>query len=92
MQLSDLSSVLMNCPNIRMTVAGYTDNVGTSDSNLQLSRNRANNVVAYLVNKGVSADRLTAEGDGDRDPIADNLTPEGRAQNRRVAILVTQNR
>jgi outer membrane protein OmpA-like peptidoglycan-associated protein len=90
-QLNDLATVLTNCPNIRLTIAGYTDNVGNADSNIQLSRNRAGNVVGYLVGKGVSSDRLVTEGYGERDPVADNVTPEGRAQNRRVAILVTQN-
>jgi OmpA-OmpF porin, OOP family len=89
-QLNDLATVLTNCKNVCLKVAGYTDNVGTADSNLQLSNDRASHVVAYLTNKGISADRLVAEGDGDRDPIADNSTPEGRAQNRRVAILVTK--
>jgi len=89
-QLNDLAVVLVNCPSVRLTVAGYTDTVGTPETNLRLSRNRANSVVAVLVRKGVSADRLSAEGRGEQEPIADNATTAGRAQNRRVAILATQ--
>ena len=54
-QLSNIATVLRNCPGIRLDIAGYTDNVGSPDSNLRLSKNRANTVVAQLVSKGVSA-------------------------------------
>jgi outer membrane protein OmpA-like peptidoglycan-associated protein len=89
-QLANIGAILTNCPNVRMTIAGYTDNVGNADANLRLSRNRANGVVGQLVSKGVSPDRLTVEGYGEQDPIADNSTEAGRAQNRRVAMRVTQ--
>jgi OmpA-OmpF porin, OOP family len=90
-QLNDLATVLTNCPNVRLKIAGFTDSVGTPAGNLQLSRNRANSVVSQLERKGVSSGRLVAEGDGEHDPIADNATADGRARNRRVAILITQN-
>jgi OmpA-OmpF porin, OOP family len=89
-QLNDLSTVLKRCPNVRVKIVGHTDNVGNAADNLRLSRNRANTVVSRLKSKGISADRLVAEGVGDQDPIADNSTPEGRAKNRRVTLLVTQ--
>jgi OmpA-OmpF porin, OOP family len=89
-QLNGVATVLVNCPNVRVKVAGYTDNVGNPAPNLSLSRNRAINVVSQLERSGVSADRITAEGDGDHNPIADNASPEGRAKNRRVAIFVLQ--
>jgi OmpA-OmpF porin, OOP family len=89
-QLNNIAAILTSCPNVRMTIAGYTDNVGSPEGNLRLSRNRANSVVVQLVNDGVSKDRLTAEGYGEQSPIADNSTMAGRAQNRRVAMLVTQ--
>jgi outer membrane protein OmpA-like peptidoglycan-associated protein len=89
-ELQYIAQIMENCPNVRMTVAGYTDNVGKSDSNLRLSRNRAGAVVDDLVAKGVSRDRLHPEGFGDQDPVADNATSDGRAQNRRVALCVTQ--
>jgi outer membrane protein OmpA-like peptidoglycan-associated protein len=69
---------------------GYTDTVGSADSNKTLSLQRANSVISELIRKGISADRLSAEGYGQDDPIADNSTAEGRAQNRRVTVDVTQ--
>jgi outer membrane protein OmpA-like peptidoglycan-associated protein len=89
-QLNNIAAILTNCPTVRMKVAGYTDNVGAVEPNLRLSRNRANAVVALLVRKGVSPDRLAAEGFGEDSPIADNSTAQGRERNRRIAMCVTQ--
>lgn len=88
--LNDLAAVLKNCRNVHMTMVGYTDNIGSAQANLRLSRARAGSVVAALESKGVPGYRLTAEGRGQLQPIASNSTPEGRARNRRVDILVTQ--
>jgi outer membrane protein OmpA-like peptidoglycan-associated protein len=87
-QLNNIATVLNNCPGVRLDIAGYTDNKGSAESNLRLSRNRANNVVAVLVKEGVPRDRFNAEGYGEEDPIADNSIEQGRAQNRRVAMRV----
>jgi len=65
-------------------VAGYTDNVGTAEDNLKLSKSRAESVRAYMILKGVEADRLVAAGYGAERPIGDNATPAGRASNRRI--------
>jgi K(+)-stimulated pyrophosphate-energized sodium pump len=89
-ELNTLASILNNCQNVHVTIAGYTDSTGNADANMQLSRNRADTVVAALANKGVPRDRMAAEGFGEQNPIADNSTAEGRARNRRVALLVTQ--
>jgi outer membrane protein OmpA-like peptidoglycan-associated protein len=89
-QLDNIATVLTNCPAVHLNIAGFTDNVGSSDANLNLSRNRAKAVVAALVNKGVSSDRLSAQGFGEENPVADNSTAEGRAQNRRAAMSVTE--
>jgi OOP family OmpA-OmpF porin len=89
-QLNQIAADLSADPDVRAKVAGYTDNVGGADRNLRLSLNRANSVVAELVRKGISPDRLTAEGYGQQDPIADNSTAEGRAMNRHVSVGVTQ--
>jgi outer membrane protein OmpA-like peptidoglycan-associated protein len=89
-QLNNIAALLTSCPSVRVTIAGYTDNVGAAEPNLRLSRNRAESVVAQLVRKGVSADRLTAKGYGEEYPIADNSSEEGRLQNRHVAMRVTQ--
>lgn len=89
-EIDNIAAILANCPSVNMTIAAFTDNEGTAEANLRLSRNRANSVVAQLVAKGVSPDRLVAEGHGEEYPVADNGTAEGRAQNRRVAMRVTQ--
>ena len=89
-QLDNIAGILAAYPNVRMKVGGFTDNVGSADRNLQLSRDRANTVVAELVRKGVSSDRLAAEGYGEQNPVGDNSTAQGRTRNRRVSIMVTQ--
>jgi outer membrane protein OmpA-like peptidoglycan-associated protein len=71
-----------------MVVYGYTDNVGTYDNNMSLSQKRAQAVRDYLVTKGIPNDLITAQGKGPDSPIAENTSVEGRAQNRRVEIVV----
>jgi outer membrane protein OmpA-like peptidoglycan-associated protein len=71
-----------------IVVYGFTDNVGAHDMNMGLSQNRAQAVRDYLVSKGIPQDLVTAQGKGPDDPIADNGSIEGRAQNRRVEIVV----
>jgi outer membrane protein OmpA-like peptidoglycan-associated protein len=88
--LDDIAGVLQTNPNARMTVTGHTDSVGDAEQNRLLSEKRANAVVAELVHKGISKDRIAAEGSGQQYPVADNSTAEGRAQNRRVSVDVTQ--
>lgn len=68
-------------------IGGHTDNVGDASQNLRLSERRANAVKNYLMSKGVDASRLTAKGFGDTQPLADNSTEEGRAQNRRIEMI-----
>ncbi|HEY6464325.1 MAG TPA: OmpA family protein, partial [Polyangiaceae bacterium] len=71
-----------------ITVYGYTDDVGTADHNMTLSQNRAQSVADYLVSKGLPKDLVTAQGKGPSNPVAENTSVEGRAQNRRVEIVV----
>jgi outer membrane protein OmpA-like peptidoglycan-associated protein len=71
-----------------IAVYGFTDNVGTRDNNLELSQRRADSVRSYLANKGIPQDLLSAQGKGPDVPVADNQSIEGRAQNRRVEIVV----
>jgi OOP family OmpA-OmpF porin len=73
-------------PDIRVEIAGYTDNAGAPGTNLRLSQLRAEAVRAYLVSRGVGAGRLTARGYGSANPVANNATAAGRAQNRRVEL------
>ncbi|HEY3875005.1 MAG TPA: OmpA family protein, partial [Candidatus Kapabacteria bacterium] len=75
-------------PTMRVEIAGYTDNVGTTDYNLDLSKRRANAVRDYLIHNGVDASRVSAAGYGPDSPVGDNTTDEGRAENRRVEFVV----
>jgi outer membrane protein OmpA-like peptidoglycan-associated protein len=75
-------------PDSTMVVEGHTDSQGGADFNQQLSQRRAEAVRTYLVSRGIASDRITAEGLGLSRPVADNATPEGRANNRRVEIVV----
>ena len=72
----------------KIVVEGYTDSNGNDDSNLRLSQSRAESVRSYLISKGVKAERIQAVGKGEASPIAPNDTAEGRANNRRVEIVV----
>jgi outer membrane protein OmpA-like peptidoglycan-associated protein len=71
---------------LKLEVQGHTDNVGAAAANLKLSKDRADSVRAFLVKGGVADARLTTAGLGDTQPIADNKTDEGKAQNRRVVL------
>ncbi|MBX2821565.1 MAG: OmpA family protein [Rhodothermaceae bacterium] len=88
-QLEVISEIAMSCPG-DLVVEGHTDNVGEDDSNLVLSRSRANAVVTALGNLGVSASRLSAIGYGETRPVMSNETPQGRAMNRRIAIRTAE--
>ena len=70
-------------------VGGYTDNVGAPQTNLRISGERAKATLQELVNMGISANRMDAEGYGEQHPVADNATDQGRQKNRRVDIRVT---
>jgi hypothetical protein len=70
-------------------VEGYTDNIGSDEYNQKLSEERADGVRSYLVSQSVSNANITAAGLGKSNPIADNSTNSGRAQNRRVELVVS---
>ena len=72
---------------LKLAIEGHTDNIGSDAANQQLSEQRAQAVVAALVQGGIAADRLSAAGFGASKPIADNNTSEGRAKNRRVELV-----
>ena len=91
-RLDDLVGKL-KAVNLEVIIAiGHTDSIGTKAYNQKLSVRRANSVKAYLVSKGIEANRIYTEGKGETQPIADNRTREGRAQNRRVEIEVVGTR
>lgn len=72
---------------VKVEVAGHTDSKGSDAYNLNLSQRRAEAVRNYLIGKGIAAERLTAKGYGESQPVADNATDEGRAKNRRVELV-----
>ncbi len=88
--LAKIADQLNQYPDETVTVTGYTDNSGSKEGNLSLSKRRAQAVKTQLVKDGVSADRITARGMGDQDPVAPNDTPENRAKNRRTELLIHQ--
>ena len=88
--LNDAAATLRKNPSIKVEVAGHTDSDGTAEYNEGLSSRRAQTVRDYLANNGVDADRMTVRGYGESQPIADNGTAAGKAQNRRVVLRITE--
>ena len=86
--LDQVATGLTTHPNVKVEIQGYTDNVGDAAYNTKLSQSRANAVMAYLVSKGVAADRITAKGYGPADPMVPNTSKENKAQNRRVQVKI----
>jgi outer membrane protein OmpA-like peptidoglycan-associated protein len=90
-KLAKVSGILLAYPNLKVQVEGYTDNIGGDQYNLTLSQQRGDAVRAYLVSQSVGPDNISATGYGLSSPIADNATSAGRAQNRRVQMVVSGN-
>lgn len=86
--LGSVAKVIKEYNKTMVMVTGYTDSTGTAALNNDLSYRRANSVANFLKIQGVSADRLLIDGKGSQNPIASNQTAEGRAQNRRVEIVL----
>jgi OOP family OmpA-OmpF porin len=89
-QLGNIAAILKAYPNVHVKIGGYTDNTGDAAANVALSDARAKNVMDSLVAAGIDPSRLESKGYGDQYPVGDNNTEEGRALNRRIALLVTQ--
>ena len=88
-RLNDVANALTReDPESKMIVQGHTDSQGTAAANQELSQRRAQAVRDYLVTCGIASDRISAQGFGPSQSIADNKSPEGRANNRRVEIVV----
>jgi OOP family OmpA-OmpF porin len=85
--IAQIVTLLKDNPDLKVSIEGHTDNVGTPASNKALSEARAKSVMDALVKGGVVASRLSAVGWGQEKPVADNRTEEGRAKNRRVEIV-----
>ncbi|NJM80416.1 MAG: OmpA family protein [Flavobacterium sp.] len=88
-ELEKIYNLLIQAENTKLTIVGHTDNVGNPNSNLVLSKNRAESVVDYLRKKGIPLSRFQMiDGKGANEPTADNSTTEGKAKNRRVVITL----
>lgn len=89
-RLNEIASYMKSHPDTKLLIQGHTDNVGSVETNMKVSKARADAVKNYLVKKeGLEASRISSEGFGSKYPIATNSTPEGRADNRRVIGAVT---
>lgn len=86
--LEEATTTLQRYPTMRVEVAGHTDSKASDAYNQKLSESRAKAVADYFVSKGVAADRLTTKGYGESQPVADNKTAAGRAENRRVELRI----
>ena len=88
--LDQIAALLQQYPQLTVIIDGHTDSSGSESINLALSKARAEAVKQGLIERGVAAERLTAEGLGEARPVGDNATPAGRLKNRRVEVLVIE--
>ena len=88
-KLDQIANLLINQSGLNIMIVGHSDNEGGLDANIALSRSRADAVLGALVARGVSARRMEARGIGFLSPLVSNATPEGRAMNRRVEIVLS---
>jgi outer membrane protein OmpA-like peptidoglycan-associated protein len=88
MQLTKIAKALAAVPNQNLLIEGHTDSIGSNEYNLSLSESRAQSVQKILLDGGIAAERMEIKGYGESKPIADNATPSGQAQNRRVEIVL----
>ena len=89
-ELNELVEYMERRKHIRIEIAGHTDNVGSKEANLGLSRRRAARVRQYLVDQGIEAGRIEAKGYGEDRPVAGNNTEEGRQKNRRTEVRILE--
>ena len=87
--MADLAQFLLDNPGVTIHITGHTDAIGSDEANQILSEGRANSVRNNLIERGIAGERITAEGKGEKEPVADNDTEEGRALNRRVEFVIT---
>jgi outer membrane protein OmpA-like peptidoglycan-associated protein len=88
-RLAKVSGIILAYPSLHLAVEGHTDSIGTDDYNQNLSEQRAEAVLQYFVQQGISSNSMEAHGFGKTEPIATNDTPEGRQQNRRVELVLS---
>lgn len=85
--VAEISKVLQANPSLKISINGYTDNTGNNTRNIQLSKDRAETVKKAIITSGIESARLSSDGFGSKNPISDNNSEEGRAQNRRVELI-----
>lgn len=85
-ELNNLVDFLNDNPDLRIEIAGHTDNTGDEDANVALSESRAQRAYDFLVEKGVNEEQLKTKGYGSAEPVDTNETSDGRANNRRIEI------
>ena len=88
--LDEIAEVLKENPTIHISIEGHTDNTGKYKNNIKLSKGRAASVMQELIKRGIDKDRMVSDGFGPDRPIDTNDTPEGRQNNRRVDLRITQ--
>jgi len=89
--LANLATSLQNNPQTNILIVGHTDNTGSDSYNQSLSVRRAESVKSFIAANNVGSSRLSVQGKGESEPIADNTTADGRSQNRRVEIVIVAN-
>ncbi|MEZ2348577.1 OmpA family protein [Terriglobus sp. RCC_193] len=87
--LAKVSVILQQYPDLKLQIEGYTDSVGSDNYNLKLSEDRADSTKAFLINNGVNPENVSSLGFGKANPVGDNANAAGRAQNRRVEMVVS---
>ena len=87
-ELEKLKEFLTNNPGLKIEISGHTDNTGSHEYNLDLSHNRAKSVYDFLINNNIDSERLEYKGYGETQPINNNDTKDGRAENRRTEIKI----
>lgn len=90
-ELNRLVNLLKDNPKMSIEIAGHTDNKGSDEYNLNLSQERANSVMNYIIEQGINANRITAQGYGETKPVSTNETEEGMQMNRRVEFQILKN-
>lgn len=89
--IQNLAKSLKDNPETNVLIIGHTDNTGSDAFNSRLSERRAESVKMFAMNQGIMSNRLSTEGKGENEPIADNTSEDGRAKNRRVEIVIVAN-
>ena len=90
LEVDNLSSILKAYTDVNVMIEGFTDSQGNADSNLNLSQQRADAVRSRLIAAGIADGRISTKGFGAANPIGDNATAEGRAENRRIEVVIAK--